>query len=274
MVRRSSTEKFERIEHIRDRVHAAPGRPARPALAGRHAARRATPTRSTTWPRCLRRRLLDPADTDRRVHRRRRDPDARGDARGARRRASTGVLERDVRQGARGPAERDDAVLPPLALWRGQGYGHFITVNYRESYDLHATSGICSTTSRPRRGLEFVTRKITWHAAAIKLGLAERAAPRAISTRSATGASPGTTCEAMWLMLQQDEPEDYVIATGAAHSVRDCLEIAFDHAGIEIDDTSRWNERCCARQRSTIWSAMPDKAGSCSAGSRTSASRS
>jgi GDPmannose 4,6-dehydratase len=87
-----------------------------------------------------------------------------------------------------------------------KAYGHFITVNYRESYGLHATSGILFNHESPRRGLEFVTRKITWHAAA------------------------------MWLMLQQDEPEDFVIATGAAHSVRDCVEVAFEHAGVSIDD--------------------------------------
>jgi GDPmannose 4,6-dehydratase len=113
-------------------------------------------------------------------------------------------------------------------------YGHFITVNYRESYDLHATSGILFNHESPRRGLEFVTRKITWHAAAIKLGLAEKLMLGNLDAERDWGYAKDYV-EAMWLMLQPDDPEDYVIATGIAHSVRDCLEIAFDQAGLEID---------------------------------------
>ena len=82
-------------------------------------------------------------------------------------------------------------------------YGHFITVNYRESYDLHATSGILFNHESPRRGLEFVTRKITWHAAAIKHGLTRASCASAISTPSATGGTREDYVEAMWLMLQQ-----------------------------------------------------------------------
>jgi GDPmannose 4,6-dehydratase len=114
-------------------------------------------------------------------------------------------------------------------------YGHFITVNYRESYDLHATSGLLFNHESPRRGLEFVTRKITWHAAAIKLGQRAQLRLGNLDAERDWGFA-GDYVRAMWLMLQQDQPDDYVVATGVAHSVRDCLEIAFDHAGLTIDD--------------------------------------
>ena len=87
----------------------------------------------------------------------------------------------------------------------------------------------------PRRGLEFVTRKISWHAAAIKLGLADKLALGNLDAERDWGYAKDYV-EAMWLMLQQDEPEDFVIATGQAHSVRDCVEIAFDQAGVDVDD--------------------------------------
>ena len=111
-------------------------------------------------------------------------------------------------------------------------YGHFITVNYRESYGLHATSGILFNHESERRGLEFVTRKITWHAAAIKAGKADRLALGNLDAERDWGYAKDYV-EAMWLMLQQDEPSDYVIATGKAHSVRDCVHIAFDHVGLD-----------------------------------------
>jgi GDPmannose 4,6-dehydratase len=116
-----------------------------------------------------------------------------------------------------------------------KAYGHFITVNYRESYGLHATSGILFNHESPRRGLEFVTRKITWHAAAIKLGLADKLALGNLDAERDWGYAKDYV-EAMWLMLQRDEPQDYVIATGIGHSVRDCVEVAFDQAGLSIED--------------------------------------
>ena len=96
-------------------------------------------------------------------------------------------------------------------------------------------AGSFSITRAPRRGLEFVTRKITWHAAAIKLGLVDKLSLGNLDAERDWGYAKDYV-EAMWLMLQQDQPDDYVIATGVAHSVRDCVEIAFDQAGIEIDD--------------------------------------
>jgi GDPmannose 4,6-dehydratase len=113
-----------------------------------------------------------------------------------------------------------------------KAYGHFITVNYRESYDLHATSGILFNHESPRRGLEFVTRKITWHAAAIKLGLADELRLGNLEAQRDWGYARDYV-EAMWLMLQQDTADDYVIATGKTHSVRECVQVAFDQAGVE-----------------------------------------
>ena len=112
-----------------------------------------------------------------------------------------------------------------------KAYGHFITVNYRESYNLHATSGILFNHESERRGLEFVTRKITWHAAAIKHGLTDKLALGNLDSERDWGYAKDYV-EAMWLMLQRDTAEDYVIATGETHSVRECVEVAFDEAGL------------------------------------------
>ena len=110
-------------------------------------------------------------------------------------------------------------------------YGHFIAVNYRESYDLFAAGGILFNHESPRRGLEFVTRKITWHAAAIKLGLIDKLALGNLDAERDWGYAKDYV-EAMWLMLQQDVADDYVIATGQTNSVRECVEVAFDEAGL------------------------------------------
>jgi GDPmannose 4,6-dehydratase len=121
-------------------------------------------------------------------------------------------------------------------------YGHFITVNYRESYDLFAVSGILFNHESERRGLEFSTRKITDGVARIKLGLAETLALGNLDAKRDWGFA-GDYVEAMWLMLQQAEPEDFVIATGVEHSVRDCVEIAFAHAGLDLDEYVRVDPR-------------------------------
>jgi GDPmannose 4,6-dehydratase len=114
-------------------------------------------------------------------------------------------------------------------------YGHFITVNYRESYDLYACSGILFNHEGERRGLEFVTRKVTHAAAAIKLGLTDKLFLGNLDAKRDWGYARDYV-EAMWLMLQQDEPEDFVIATGETHSVRELVEVAFEHVGLELDD--------------------------------------
>jgi GDPmannose 4,6-dehydratase len=110
-------------------------------------------------------------------------------------------------------------------------YGHFITVNYRESYDLFAASGILFNHESPRRGLEFVTRKITWHAAAIKKGLRDELSLGNLDAKRDWGYAKDYV-EAMWMMLQQDAPDDFVIATGETNTVQRCVEVAFDQAGI------------------------------------------
>ncbi|WP_372792159.1 GDP-mannose 4,6-dehydratase [Paraconexibacter sp.] len=112
-----------------------------------------------------------------------------------------------------------------------KAYGHFITVNYRESYGLHATSGILFNHESPRRGLEFVTRKITWHAAAIKHGLRDKLALGNLDAQRDWGYAKDYV-EAMWLMLQQDKADDYVIATNETNTVERCVEVAFDEAGL------------------------------------------
>ena len=111
-------------------------------------------------------------------------------------------------------------------------YGHWITVNYRESYDLFACSGILFNHESPRRGLEFVTRKITHAVARIKLGLQKDIRLGNLDSKRDWGFA-GDYVEAMWLMLQQEKPDDYVIATGETHSVSEFAEIAFAHVGIE-----------------------------------------
>src|ERR687888_129903 len=111
-------------------------------------------------------------------------------------------------------------------------YGHHITVNYRESYDLFACSGILFNHESPRRGLEFVTRKITWHAAAIKAGKADELKLGNLGAKRDWGYARDYV-EAMWLMLQQDRADDYVIATGETHTVQRCAEIAFERVGLD-----------------------------------------
>jgi GDPmannose 4,6-dehydratase len=113
-------------------------------------------------------------------------------------------------------------------------YAHWITVNYRESYDLYAVSGILFNHESPRRGLEFVTRKISYGVARIKLGLAEELRLGNLESRRDWGYA-GDYVEAMWMMLQQGEPEDFVIGTGITHSVRELCELAFNHVGLDYE---------------------------------------
>jgi GDPmannose 4,6-dehydratase len=111
-------------------------------------------------------------------------------------------------------------------------YGHYITVNYRESYNLYAVSGILFNHESPRRGLEFVTRKVTDGVARIKLGLASELRLGNLDARRDWGFA-GDYVQAMWLMLQQDTPDDYVIATGETRTVKELVQVAFDRAGLD-----------------------------------------
>ncbi|TGS18128.1 GDP-mannose 4,6-dehydratase [Mesorhizobium sp. M2E.F.Ca.ET.209.01.1.1] len=116
-----------------------------------------------------------------------------------------------------------------------KAYGHWITVNYRESFGLHASSGILFNHESPLRGIEFVTRKVTDAVARIKMGLARKLRLGNIDARRDWGHSRDYV-RAMWLMLQQDQPDDYVVATGRTTTVRDMCRIAFEHVGLEMDD--------------------------------------
>jgi len=114
-------------------------------------------------------------------------------------------------------------------------YGHWITINYRESFNIFATSGILFNHESPRRGLEFVTRKITDSVARIKLGLAKELRLGNLEAQRDWGFA-GDYVEAMWLMLQQDQADNYVIGTGETHAVREFCEIAFSHVGLDYKD--------------------------------------
>ncbi len=132
------------------------------------------------------------------------------------------------------PQNEQTPFYPRSPYGVAKAYAHFITVNYRESYGLFASSGILFNHESPRRGLEFVTRKISDGVARIKLGLADELRLGNLEAKRDWGYA-GDYVEAMWLMLQTDEPEDYVIATGQEHSVQECAEIAFEHAGLDPD---------------------------------------
>jgi GDPmannose 4,6-dehydratase len=121
-------------------------------------------------------------------------------------------------------------------------YGHWITVNYRESYDIFGVSGILFNHESPRRGLEFVTRKVTYNAARIKLGLLQELKIGNLDSKRDWGYA-GDYVRAMWLMLQQDEADDYVIATGETHSVRELVEIAFSCLDLDYNDFVKVDER-------------------------------
>lgn len=235
MVRRASTEKFERIEHLRERITLHQGdlldhrslvdalRAARPdevynlAAMSFVAVSWIQPTLTAEFTGVGVTRLLEAL--------REAAPEARFYQ------ASSSEMFGKVRQT---PQNEETPFYPRSPYGVAKAYGHFITVNYRESYELHATSGILFNHESPRRGLEFVTRKITWHAAAIKLGLAQELRLGNLDAKRDWGYARDYV-EAMWLMLQQDEPEDFVIATGQTHTVRECVEIAFDQAGLSSE---------------------------------------
>jgi GDPmannose 4,6-dehydratase len=232
MVRRASTEKFDRIEHLRDRITLHQGdlldqrslgdaiRASRPdeiynlAAMSFVAVSWIQPTLTAEFTGVGVTRLLE---ATREV-----SPESRFYQ------ASSSEMFGKVREI---PQTEATPFYPRSPYGVAKAYGHHITVNYRDSYGLHATSGILFNHESPRRGLEFVTRKITWHAAAIKHGKLDRLRLGNLDAQRDWGFAKDYV-EAMWLMLQRDEPEDYVIATGATHTVRECVEVAFDEAGL------------------------------------------
>ncbi len=236
MVRRSSTEKFDRIDHLRHRVTLHQGdlldqrslvdamRAAQPAEIYNLAAMSYV---ATSWIQPTLTAEFSGIGVTRMLEAMREVcPEARFYQ------ASSSEMFGKVREV---PQTEQTPFYPRSPYGVAKAYGHFITVNYRESYDLHAISGILFNHESPRRGLEFVTRKITWHAAAIKLGLAAELRLGNLEAQRDWGFA-GDYVRAMWLMLQRDTPADYVIATGEAHSVRECLEVAFDQAGLAVGD--------------------------------------
>ena len=138
-------------------------------------------------------------------------------------------------------------------------YGHHITVNYRESYGLFAVSGILFNHESPRRGREFVTRKISEGVARIKLGLADELALGNLDARRDWGYAPEYV-RAMWMMLQQDDPVDYVVGTGQHHTPRQFVELAFGHAGLEPEDFVRVDPRFLRPAEVDLLLADPTKA--------------
>ena len=233
MTRRASTENVERIAHLTDRVSADPGRPARSALPRVRAphlgaARGLQPRRPELRPD-----VVEPARADGGVHRSRGDAPARGDPdRRPGHPLLPGLLVGDVREGARSPADGATPFHPRSPYGVAKAYGHYITVNYRESYGLYAVSGILFNHESPRRGLEFSTRKISDGVARIKLGLADELVLGNLDAERDWGFA-GDYVDAMWQMLQQDEPADYVVATGETHSVREFADLAFGYVGLD-----------------------------------------
>lgn len=232
-VRRSSVEKFERIQHIRDRVTLHQMdlldqlsiitvlEDVEPWEVYNLAAQSFVPT---SWNQPLLTgeftalgvtRMLEGIRTV--------NPDIRFYQ------ASSSEMFGKVRQT---PQNEETPFYPRSPYGVAKVYGHFITVNYRESYDLFAVSGILFNHESPRRGLEFVTRKVSDGVARIKLGMAEVLRLGNLDACRDWGYA-GDYVDAMWRMLQEDQAEDYVIGTGVMHSVRDLCRIAFDHVGLD-----------------------------------------
>lgn len=140
------------------------------------------------------------------------------------------------------PQSESTPLYPRSPYGVAKVYGHWITINYRESYGLHASSGILFNHESPRRGLEFVTRKISHAVARIKLGQQENLALGNLDAQRDWGFA-GDYVDAMWRMLQQDEPDDYVVATGETHSVREFCELAFSHVSLDYRDHVITDER-------------------------------
>jgi GDPmannose 4,6-dehydratase len=236
LVRRSSTINFERLEHIQDRIELLPGdlldqnslisalKQAQPTEVYNLAAQSFVPT---SWNQPVltgeftalgATRLLEAIRIV--------DPGIRMYQ------ASSSEMFGMVRES---PQTEKTPFYPRSPYGVAKLYAHWITVNYRESYNLFATSGILFNHESPRRGIEFVTRKVSYAAARIKLGLQQKLKMGNLDAERDWGFA-GDYVQAMWLMLQQDQPRDYVIATGTTHSVRELLEVAFATVDLDYKD--------------------------------------
>ncbi len=233
MVRRSSAENFYRIEHIRDRIELEQAdlldqyslidlmRRTRPDEVYNLAAMSFVPT---SWSQPVLTAEFDATGVTRVLEAiRLTNPEARFYQ------ASSSEMFGKVREV---PQRETTAFHPRSPYGVAKVYGHYITQNYRESYGLFACSGILFNHESPRRGKEFVTRKVSDAVARIKLGLQPELRLGNLAARRDWGFA-GDYVRAMWLMLQQSEPADYVVATGEAHSVQDLVEIAFSHVGLD-----------------------------------------
>jgi GDPmannose 4,6-dehydratase len=227
LVRRSSLTNFERIEHIQDRIHLIPGdlldqnslleaiRISQPDEVYNLAAQSFVPT---SWNQPVLTGEFTALGVTRLMEAIRSvKPDARVYQ------ASSSEMFGKVRET---PQTENTAFHPRSPYGVAKVYGHWITLNYRESYGMFTCSGILFNHESPKRGLEFVTRKVTYGVAKIKMGLESRLSLGNLDAIRDWGYA-GDYVEAMWQMLQQDEPDDFVIATGITHSVRDLVELAF-----------------------------------------------
>lgn len=140
------------------------------------------------------------------------------------------------------PQAEDTPFYPRSPYGVAKLYGHWMTINYRESFGMHASSGILFNHESPRRGLEFVTRKITYHVAMIKHGLSNELRLGNLDAKRDWGFA-GDYVEAMWMMLQQDQPDDYVISTNETHTVKEFVELAFGHADLDWQKYVKLDER-------------------------------
>ena len=236
MVRRSSTESYERIDHLRDRIRLVQGdlldQPsltsalldAQPDEVYNLAAQSFVPT---SWSQPVLTAEFTAVGVTRLLEAVRQvNPGIRYYQ------ASSSEMFGKVRET---PQNEFTPLYPRSPYGVAKCYGHYITVNYRESYGMHCTSGILFNHESPRRGLEFVTRKVTDGAARIKLGLATELRLGNLDARRDWGFA-GDYVRAMWLMLQQPEPDDYVVSTGETHTVRRLVELAFARVGLDPDE--------------------------------------
>ncbi|RJQ46777.1 MAG: GDP-mannose 4,6-dehydratase [Gaiellales bacterium] len=243
MVRRSSTENFERIEHIRDRVRLIQAdlldqmslitaiSESEPDEVYNLAAQSFVPT---SWTKPVLTAEFTALGVTRMLEAMRLvKPGARFYQ------ASSSEMFGKVIET---PQTERTPFHPRSPYGVAKAYGHFITVNYRESYDLFACSGILFNHESPRRGYEFVTRKVTDGVARIRLGVDKELRLGNLDAQRDWGYA-GDYVEMMWRMLQQDEPDDYVIASGEAHSVRELVETAFSYVGLDWEDYVVIDER-------------------------------
>lgn len=261
LVRRTSTLNFERIRHIQDRIQLIPGdmldqtsltRALSECQPGEVYNLAAQSFVQTSWGQPVFTgdvtalgvtRLLDAIRTV--------NPEIRFYQ------ASSSEMFGKVREV---PQTEETPFYPRSPYGVAKVYGHWITVNYRESYNLHATSGILFNHESPRRGLEFVTRKVTHHVAQIKLGLANELRIGNLDAQRDWGFA-GDYVRAMWLMLQQDTPDDYVVATGVTHSVERLLDVAFSSMDLDWRNYAVQDERFMRPAEVDLLVGDPSKAG-------------